>query len=183
MSEIPDACWQRVVEYIGLEHRLRSMVVRDWRFEEARAMVNKSISGLTLLCYRYMYPGIHPGLVTLDAMWGTVITYWVTKVCRLGMKQEQRKRAVLSELKLRNHCARTLDKKRVLNMYPFRIMKVILCKHPKRVMSHPERVVRLIQRYSYANVRDPLPRPPRVSSSLSKPRISGLVVSRRLLLS
>lgn len=180
MSEIPSQCWQRVVEYIGLEHRLRSMVVRDWRFEEARAMVNKSISGLTLLCYRYMYSGLHPGLVTLDAMWATVIQYWVSQVCRLGMKQDQKKRAVLSQLKLACHRGRALDKKRVLNMYIYQIMKSVLCKHTKRIMTHPERVVRLVQRYTYASIKDPLPRPPRVSNALSGPHISGVIVSRRL---
>ena len=88
-QQIPDDCWLRVVRYIELEKKLKQMTVRDWRFEEARAMVNKSIQGLTLLCYRYMYPGMSPpGVVTLDAMWGTEIQYWLNVVCRLGMKQE-----------------------------------------------------------------------------------------------
>ena len=180
MSEIPSQCWQRVVEYIGLEYRLRAMVLRDWRFEEARAMVNKSIGGLTLLCYRYMYPGVHPGLVTLGALWGTVIQYWCNRVRRLGMKQEQRKRAVISQLKMKFHCDNLLDRKRVLNMYIYQIIKQVLCKHPKVVMSNPERVVRLIQTYTYASVKYPLPHPPRVSHSLSKRSYSRVTVSTQL---
>lgn len=161
---------------------MRQMAIRDWRFEEARAMVNKSLRGLTLLCYRYLYPGMPPpGLVTLDAMWGTVIHYWIDVVCRLGMKQEQKRRAVISHLKIVFHEDRLIDRKRVLNMYVYQLIKRVLRKYPKEVMRKPREVLQWINVYSYADVKRPLPRPPHVSNSLLKKQIYAVTALRRLM--
>ena len=42
MAQISQGCWDRVVKYIGLEQHIKSLVSkRDWRFEVARADINR----------------------------------------------------------------------------------------------------------------------------------------------
>ena len=67
----------KVVRYIGMEQRLKKIQKRDWRFEAARAMLNKSVQGLILLCHRYAFPYINElqGVGSLDKLWSTAQQY------------------------------------------------------------------------------------------------------------
>ena len=38
---LPQPLWDRVVRYVGLEQKLIKIKQRDWRFEEARAYLNR----------------------------------------------------------------------------------------------------------------------------------------------
>ena len=78
MTLFPDAVWQRVVGYVGLETRLGRMAKRDWRFEEARASVNKVAHCITHLCWRYLYPRPHP--CNIDDQWTITLCYWTRVV-------------------------------------------------------------------------------------------------------
>ena len=112
--EIPDDCWQRIVEYIGLEKRLIQIKKRDWRFEEARAMVNKGLQGLTLLCYRYVYSAANTtDMVALDVLWATVISYWTNVVKRRAMKRDLIRRTLISQLRVHFNTDKAIDRQRV----------------------------------------------------------------------
>ena len=97
------------------------------------------------------------------------------------MKQDQKKRAVISQLRILHNTDSIIDRKRVLNMYVYQIVKRVLQKYPKDVMAKPRRIINLINMYTYADVRRPLPRPPHVSSSLLKKQIYAVTALRRLM--
>ena len=43
MTKIPDDVWQRVIRFIGMEQDLKMLKEkRDWRFEKARAAINRA---------------------------------------------------------------------------------------------------------------------------------------------
>ena len=87
---------------------------------------------------------------------------------------------MISQLKIAFNVDSILDRKRVLNMYLYQIMKRVLRKYPKKVMTKPRFVIRLINAYTYADVKSPLPHPPLVSNSLSNRQIYAVNALRRL---
>ena len=152
------------------------MSERDWRFEEARAMVNKGSQGVLLVCYRYLYITSNTnGMVALDVLWSSVISYWTRVVKRLGMKRDLVKRSVISHLRVHFKKDTLLDRQRVGNMFVFQTIKKLLLDHPADIMKTPRKCVMLIHNYTYCDFKHSLPRPPHVSKSLSDARIYSVI--------
>ena len=114
--EIPDACWMKVVGYLGVEQRLMKIKRRDWRFEAARAVLNKSVQGLILLCHRYAFPYISElqEVGSLDKLWSTVTIFFVSHVQKARSPAIQR-RILLSELLLRFNNGKPIDRSLALD--------------------------------------------------------------------
>ena len=176
MRVIPDRVWQRIVEYIGKEKRLKEMATRDWRFEEARAMVNKCARCIDHLCWRYLYPVVLTQQAhSLDQQWTLTLCYWLRVVKHRKMSWDIKKRSVISDLRIYHGTDTTLDRKRVLNMYVYAILKAVLLYHPGEIMCNPRAVKSLLNRYLTASVKRPLPRPPRVASALGELRTPSVI--------
>ena len=118
---IPDAVWQRVVRYIGMEQKLIKIKKRDWRFECARAMVGKCCRvarSLATLQYRRREYNENVKL----------LRYFVYRTRRFHFDRQLLRRVVMSEVKVRAGTCSSEDCKRVRMMSSYRVC-ALMCKH------------------------------------------------------
>ena len=136
--------------------------------------MNKCASCVDRLCWRYLY-AIKSQWCTMDELWGITLCYWLRVVKTKGMSQDVIKRSVISHLRVYHGNASLLDRKRVLNMHVYRIIKYLLLHCPGQIMSNPRVVKQLLNQYERVNVKKHLPRPPRVESVLGGPRSCDVI--------
>ena len=68
MTKIPDDVWQRVIRYIGMEQDLNMLKEkRDWRFEKARAAINRAWKAARACILTGSWPNYLAKLVLLRA--------------------------------------------------------------------------------------------------------------------
>ena len=119
--QIPDAVWQRVVRYIGMEQKLMKIKKRDWRFECARAMVGrccKVARQLSRLQYRQQQ---YSETVKM-------LRYFVSATRRSHLDSRMIRRILMSEVKVHTGTASKIDCKRVRMIQSFRVCELI-CNH------------------------------------------------------
>ena len=118
---LPQPLWDRVIRYAGLEQRLIKIKQRDWRFEEARAYLNR-IHHL-YMCIRTTPPSA-ARVIRMKRL-KTLMCFFE----RQHLKKELRRRILMGEVH-RKMCSTDRRRQRYVDLY-------ILYRHLKRYVDRP----------------------------------------------
>ena len=131
MAEIPDAVWQRVVRYIGMEQNLLTLKQsRDWRFEKARAAINRAWKAARSCILTGSWPSYVAKLVLLRAH---------IRMARHGhITDSLVHRTLMAELRLKFKKESIDDRKKIKALQCLRFLEY-LSKHSSKFLMSPSR--------------------------------------------
>ena len=122
MNTLPQPLWDRVIRYAGLEQKLIKIKQRDWRFEEARAYLNR-VHHL-YMCIRTTPPSA-ARVVRMERL-QTLMLYFERQHLKPGLRH-----MILMGEVHRKMCCTDRRRHRYVELYT-------LYRHLKRYVDHPD---------------------------------------------
>ena len=131
MANIPDGVWQRVVRYIGMEWELKMLKdKRDWRFEKARAAINRAWKAARACLLTGSWPTYVAKLVLLRAH---------IRNARQGhISKSLVHRTLMAELRLKFKTETVDDRKKIKALQCLRFLEY-LSRHSSKFLMSPSK--------------------------------------------
>ena len=130
MPNLPQPCWDLMIQYLGREKAIASCVRRDWRFEECRACVNRLLKNMVLICTGWSDTmEQHINQIAVCRNYAEIIR-------RKRLTPQIRSRVMISEIRIRQKRGRKVDRQRVAMLHCFRQCRQLLGA-PANLLFHP----------------------------------------------